>query len=232
MKNISLLSVLSIFLLSSSYLQAGSIVLDDLTVDFPGYNTGFGDENGTPRIQSMTITWDDSDNSLLSVSINLSSVGDQLFDSLFINTDATTSWDSWDYLVHTGGSDNAGYSTGTVPDDGLYEVDASYAYTLVTTGVGGRTGHPNGIDSSDLSLLDSTFTGDYDNNLTISYDFSNLSTVITLGDTVSFAYTPWCANDVILVSFSTDPVPEPATMLLFGAGIAGLAGFKRRKSNK
>ncbi|MCB2180975.1 MAG: PEP-CTERM sorting domain-containing protein [Desulfobulbaceae bacterium] len=32
--------------------------------------------------------------------------------------------------------------------------------------------------------------------------------------------------------FDTSPVPEPATMLLFGTGIAGLAGISRRKSKK
>ena len=29
-----------------------------------------------------------------------------------------------------------------------------------------------------------------------------------------------------------DPIPEPATILLFGAGLAGLAGYRRRQSKK
>jgi len=30
----------------------------------------------------------------------------------------------------------------------------------------------------------------------------------------------------------TDTVPEPATMLLFGSGLAGLAGFNIRRKKK
>jgi hypothetical protein len=39
-------------------------------------------------------------------------------------------------------------------------------------------------------------------------------------------------HDDLFVSLNPNPVPEPTTMLLFGAGLVGLAGFGRKKFKK
>jgi hypothetical protein len=206
--------------------SAGTITWDDTTVNWQGFE-GVAmqvDENGTPKIDSMTVTWDDTTRALESVSINLKSPGAQKYDSLFISTDG--SWDSWDFLVHSGGNAHDSKTEGNVAGDGLWIVNNPFDYTLVGDYAGIRAGHANGIDADSLTFM-SELTSSYDGVNLISYDFTGSG--IVLGDTFSFGYTPWCANDVIV---GTAPVPEPATMLLFGVGLVGLVGASKKRANK
>jgi hypothetical protein len=73
----------------------------------------------------------------------------------------------------------------------------------------------------------------------LTYDFS-ASDISFLGSYVSndgnfgFGFDPDCHfyNDGVTLAIETAPVPEPTTMLLFGAGLVGLAGFGRKKFKK
>ena len=228
--------------------QAKSVTFMDDDIYFPGYGstaTSYpADAYGTPVITSMTVDWDaGGTNRLEKVTLHLSERGIQNFDSLFINTDYNPDidddWSSWNYFVHGGGSTNADKTDGIVPRNGLYAVNNNFEYTL--NDEGGREDHPNGIDAGFLGprLARQDNTPEYHTNsysrlysasgLTLTYDFTRLTDGIILGDSFAFAYSPWCANDIIIGTYNGDPVAEPATLLLFGSGILGIAGLRKRQ---
>lgn len=232
--------IASCCLIQTSQACAGSQTFLDDTLVFPNYTgTNMVDTIIGPHIDNMIVNWDDN-GYLTSIVINASSSYYQ-WDSLFINTGSvagTGNWDDWDYLVHTG-SGTFGNQEGasSVPGQGLYAVSENYNYTHNSTN---RIDHVNGINAADLKMVEKDFYGVLANPTsglyTLTYDFTSLGTKILLGDNFVIGYTPYCANDVILAYGnglgSPSPggmVPEPATMILFGAGIAALAGWSRRR---
>ncbi len=224
---------------------------DDTWVNWNGETTGqyadrhtLGDENGTPKLYSMDVTL--VDGYLTQVDLFLhTSTKYQNYNSLFLNTSwdgEDSTFDAWDFLVHDGGVNHKDTTKGKIAKDGLYTVEDDYKYTYVKKK--NRIGNPNGIVAGDLSDRHKKFGADFTDlhgsdpvTAMLSYNFSGLDYLndgkgLAVDGGFFVAYSPWCANDVIGGGATTAPVPEPATMLLFGTGLAGLAAVSKRRKKK
>nr|WP_320009940.1 VWA domain-containing protein [uncultured Desulfobulbus sp.] len=95
----------------------------------------------------------------------------------------------------------------------------------------GTSGNLVGLDHIDITLPDGTVLSDWATdglgNFTLDYALglgANTFLVTAYGSDQSTATAEWT-----LYGKDCNAVPEPTTMLLFGAGLAGFAGFGRRK---
>lgn len=97
------------------------------------------------------------------------------------------------------------------------------------TGATYRNGQEVAVDTNDLTPGNTgSWSIDSTNNI-VSFLVDISGTDLLIGDEIAFHWGMTCANDVIEGSA---PVPEPATMLLFGSGLIGLAMIGRKKFRK
>lgn len=215
--------------------NAAAIVytFNDTWVNWPGYTSSLGDENGTPKIDHMNVTVEDG--YMQSVDIVLHDSPHRMdFDSLFINTNwdsnSAGSWEEWDYFVHDGGTDYTVNTSGQVADDGFYSVIDNYDYTFVINA--NRIDNPNGIDRGSLTMVDGSFGAAHNwDSYVINYDFSAMNGNQGLAVTDGFfvAYAPWCDNDIIGGGSAVSTVPAPGNMLMYGTGLLGMVGMLRMR---
>ncbi len=130
-----------------------------------------------------------------------------------------------------------------LPDDGGYNIHQDGGYSIVNMfGVAfdliaidfGFIGDDSGDNVTSLQV--ETNTGVVENlpftdghlgtiDFSVLAGFSNI-TSFTITDTANWGNSCW---EVDWIETATAPIPEPATILLFGAGLVGLAGCRIRK---
>lgn len=256
LSKIFLISILAFFLMVP-IASATTIEFGDTKNYWPGWGNGSSDDNkdtmGIPDFTGGEAVISDN-GYLASLKFNYTSDQSWAIDywsvlspgDLFINVLYSEQDTTWDYLVEllneTPGPNNSDPGADSY---GLYSISQPLNGDCIKSGKDNqdtwsgyyiRNDHPVALDVTGepdgLIYFDGWKTLTYVNeNLSSTFDLTNqgLSSGIYLG--ASDFIVAWgvnCANDIVYETMNS-PIPEPATMLLFGSGLIGLGIFGRKR---
>ncbi|MDA3917495.1 MAG: PEP-CTERM sorting domain-containing protein [Deltaproteobacteria bacterium] len=133
-------------------------------------------------------------------------------------------------------------------DDYLLDLDGAYVNSFQMNAMpwenygGGNIGQMDieafAADSSSIwsATVDLSNYTSWDNWLTVSVETDNVASITFYSPDESYGNGFWPSIDNMVINEGAPvppdvgaPVPEPATMLLFGLGLLGLAGVNRKK---